>query len=394
MQPHPTDRIPREIADLMRPELNDLVDEICAAIDEAAPDRGAATPAARPAVARAVTTFADRIADPDTPADRLGEVFRMLGQIEAHRSRNLNDLQTLYRLAFRIARHRTTRFCVLHRLPSRVVAELAAMQLEYLDELVGLSVQGYSSARAQSSEELARVRRRLLRHVLNGRALEDLADRADWSVPAEVTPVAMPANVRSARLALDDDVLTDLVDTPPMLLIPGPVDERRRAMLTAAFPGERLAVGLTVPLAEAPDSARWAVRALALAAEGVIEDGPLVLCDEHLLTLWLLSDPALIDELAQRRLTGLDGMAGTKRKALTDTLRVWLENWSSAAEIGDQLHVHPQTVRYRMNQLKASLGDRLTDPEVRFGLELVLRATRLRDRRTVAKDNHKMTTRG
>jgi DNA-binding PucR family transcriptional regulator len=55
-------------------------------------------------------------------------------------------------------------------------------------------------------------------------------------------------------------------------------------------------------------------------------------------------------------------------------------SWSTAADAGGQPHVHPQTVRYRLTQLKESLGDRFTDPEARFGLALVLRAMRLRDR--------------
>jgi hypothetical protein len=93
-----------------------------------------------------------------------------------------------------------------------------------------------------------------------------------------------------------------------------------------------------------------------------------------------MSDPQLIDELARQRLARLDGMPAGKQKALTETLRVWLESWSTAADVGNRLHVHPQTVRYRLNQLKESLGDRFSDPEARFGLELVLRAQRLRER--------------
>jgi DNA-binding PucR family transcriptional regulator len=151
-------------------------------------------------------------------------------------------------------------------------------------------------------------------------------------------------------------------------------------MVETALPATRIVAGVTVPLEEAADALRWARRTLALVEEGVIDDARVTLCDDHLLTLWLMSDPALIDELAERRLTRLAGMSPAKQKALTETLRVWLERWSTAAEVGGRLHVHPQTVRYRLNQLKESLGDWFTDPEARFGLELVLRARRLRDR--------------
>jgi DNA-binding PucR family transcriptional regulator len=58
-----------------------------------------------------------------------------------------------------------------------------------------------------------------------------------------------------------------------------------------------------------------------------------------------------------------------------------------------ELHVHPQTVRYRLARLREYFGDQLEQPDRRFELELALRAetrgdersagspaTRLRDR--------------
>jgi DNA-binding PucR family transcriptional regulator len=47
-----------------------------------------------------------------------------------------------------------------------------------------------------------------------------------------------------------------------------------------------------------------------------------------------------------------------------------------------RLCVHPQTVRYRMRKLEQALGGQLGDPDARFAMELVLRATRLRERTT------------
>ena len=39
-----------------------------------------------------------------------------------------------------------------------------------------------------------------------------------------------------------------------------------------------------------------------------------------------------------------------------------------------ELDVHPQTVRYRLKQLRELFGERLEDPEARFELSLALRA--------------------
>jgi DNA-binding PucR family transcriptional regulator len=37
------------------------------------------------------------------------------------------------------------------------------------------------------------------------------------------------------------------------------------------------------------------------------------------------------------------------------------------------LHLHPQTVRYRVNRLRELLGEQLEDPSARFELEIALR---------------------
>ena len=43
-----------------------------------------------------------------------------------------------------------------------------------------------------------------------------------------------------------------------------------------------------------------------------------------------------------------------------------------------RLSVHPQTVRYRLRQIRELWGDEIDNPDRRFELELVLRAQRLR----------------
>jgi hypothetical protein len=378
------------LGELLVAETKGLADEICAEIRRGVPEYAAPGPrslgpaAMRPAVEQALATFMLRVTDPSAPAPRMADTCRRLGRIEAQHGRSLNALQSAFRIAFRVAWRRTTKICASHRLPAETVAELAEAQLEFMDELASVCVAGYADASARSPEELAELRGKLLRRLLerpaaSHRAIADLAARAGWTIPAEVTVVV--ARSRGPVLtALSDDVLTDLDAPEPRLLVPGPFTPERRTMTEAALPDDRFAVGVTVPLEEAADSFRWAARALALAERGVIDGGRVTMCEEHLLTLWLMSDPRLIEELAGQRLAGLASMSPAKQKALTETLRVWLESWSTAAEVGGRLHVHPQTVRYRLNQLKETMGDRFTDPDARFGLELVLRAMRLRDR--------------
>jgi len=148
-------------------------------------------------------------------------------------------------------------------------------------------------------------------------------------------------------------------------------------MLDRALRGNRAAVGLTVPTVNASDSIRWARRVLELVDAGVIDDAPIVLCEDHLITLWLLSDTALLDQLARRELAPLAGISTTRRERLIETLRIWLDTRGTAAQMGELLDVHPQTVRYRMRNLESIFGDQLVDPQARFSTEAVLRALRL-----------------
>jgi 4-hydroxy-tetrahydrodipicolinate synthase len=61
------------------------------------------------------------------------------------------------------------------------------------------------------------------------------------------------------------------------------------------------------------------------------------------------------------------------RAKLEATLRAWLDHRGRVEETAAALGIHPQTVRYRLNQLREAFGDRLEDPDGRFALELALR---------------------
>ncbi len=135
-----------------------------------------------------------------------------------------------------------------------------------------------------------------------------------------------------------------------------------------------------MPLADAADSLRWARRALVLSRAGKIGSGPVTFCEDHLLALWLLSDEALVDQVARRQLSALAALTPLQRHRLTETLGTWLETRGTAAEMAERLNLHPQTVRYRMRKLEQTFGGLLDDPDARFTMELVLRATRLRER--------------
>ena len=66
------------------------------------------------------------------------------------------------------------------------------------------------------------------------------------------------------------------------------------------------------------------------------------------------------------------GLRTNTAERLTETLRAWLLHQGQRDAIAADLFVHPQTVRYRMNQLRDLYGDRLDDPHTVLELTVAL----------------------
>ena len=88
----------------------------------------------------------------------------------------------------------------------------------------------------------------------------------------------------------------------------------------------------------------------------------------------LAKDPTLVDDLARLRLAPLQRLPARSRARLEETLLAYLRHRGNGPRMAADLHVHPQTVRYRLARLRELLGPALDDPEARFELEVVLRA--------------------
>jgi len=71
-------------------------------------------------------------------------------------------------------------------------------------------------------------------------------------------------------------------------------------------------------------------------------------------------------------LAPLDGLRPATAEKLVDTLRAWLLLQGRRDDVAAALFVHPQTVRYRMGQLRELYGDRLDDPDTVLALLVAL----------------------
>jgi len=63
---------------------------------------------------------------------------------------------------------------------------------------------------------------------------------------------------------------------------------------------------------------------------------------------------------------------------LADTLAAYLDGFGDIAGVAERLHVHPNTVRYRVRRIEKLLSTSLDDPDDRLVLALGLRATEQR----------------
>jgi hypothetical protein len=389
LEPHDLNRSRPEPAErlmaIMRRELPSLADEIVTEIRDGIPEYarpldGPYGRTLRSGVERALAGFVEWFSTSNAPLD---DICYKLGWFEAYEGRQLDTLQAAYRIGAQSGWRRVVALQQRHGLTPATVSTLADSLFAYMEELASSSVRGYREAKAQLNEELQAGRRRLLRLIVETAPRGLLAEHAEsvrWALPEEVTVVVLRPSAPIVRTLLDDDLLADLDGTEPYLLVPGPLTADRRAMLELAVAESKAAAGLTVPLDRAPDSLRWARRTLDLIHEEVVDDGPLTLCADHLVTLWLFADTPLIDQIARRQLAAVDHLTKRQRERLIETLRVWLRTRGTAAQVGEELGVHPQTVRYRMRQIEQTFGDDLADPDARFALETVMRALWLRSR--------------
>lgn len=384
--------MPRELATIMRPELPSLFTEMASEIMVSIPEyaavlNGPLAQAVQSGIEQNITTFVDLIATPGMSTAVRDDLCREFGRLEAYEGRSLDSLTSAYRLGCQIALRRARLVGKRLNLPSTIMMAFADTLFDYMGEMIELSREGYRQALIELGERPDGRRKRLLRLLLGRNvsrtALTELAEHAAWPLPAEVTLVALKSGTKPVRAALDRDILVDLSEPEPHLLVPGPMDDARRERLEQALNGCTAAIGLTTPLGEAADSLRWARHTLALAEASIIAgESGVIHCRNHLLPLWLLGDPTLVDQVARIHLAPLADLTPTQRKRLIDTLRVWLTTRGTAAQMAEILGIHPQTVRYRMRILDRTFGAQLTDPDDRFATEIALRALHLQDRGT------------
>jgi len=386
MSRRPWNDLPPAVAGVLAPELPALADETVAAISRAVPDyarplEGPFGAALRVGVEEALRQFVQMVERPGADRSAGRQMYVDLGRGEMRAGRSLDALLAAYRLGARVAWRHLARAGEQAGLEPATLYLLAESIFAYIHELSAESIEGYAREQAAAAGESQRLRRRLAALLVqdppaDAAAVEASALASGWALPGSVAAVCTVGD-DADRLAMR--LGTDVIATPVVgglcALVPDPDAPGRRTQLDAAFRERRGALGPALPWRRAGVSAQRARAALALAEDGAIDHDPtgLLVAADHSLALLLGADRALARDLADAALEPLQEETPASRARLRATLDAWLAERGRTERVAGALHVHPQTVRYRMARLRELFGDRLDDADARFELQLALR---------------------
>jgi hypothetical protein len=335
-------------------------------------------------IEQAIRSFLDAIERGERPAKDTGEMWRRLGEAEFQAGRSLEGLRAAFRTGVRAAWRAAADQAAAAGVPAPAVIKLAEAIFIYADELTNDVIEGYLRIQSDEAGERERRRRRLASLLLDPaghdrEAIERAAELARWPLPRTVAVLVLDADTPGpVTRRLDSDALAGADAAGAWLLLPDPERPRHRASLERALGGAPSALGPAVPLRDAHRSLRWARAALELVKRGALAPQSPTRVSDHLSSLLLLHDDELAAALVAERLAPLERLPAAERDRLLETIEAWLAHQRHTPAIAQALHVHPQTVRYRIAKARELLGDALTSPDGRFELELALRVRRAR----------------
>jgi hypothetical protein len=377
--------LPTSVATQIREGLPMVAEEVVAAIIEEVPSytdafHGPMGETIRNAVEVALGGFLSlasgrRGADPRTPTAPAVEGAYQLGRGEARGGRSTEALLSAYRIGARVSWQQMAQGAVRAGLDAETLASFAALVFAYIDELSAASVAGHADELATTGRVRQRRLERLAHHLVarpdaTEETVRAAAERADWAEPRTLTAVVVPESQVRPLLASVSPATLQAADPPGLddgvlLLVPD-AHGRARQQLLRALPERGAVAGPARPWLSVRTSYERALRARAL---GLGHD-----TEQHLARLVLTADPEALADLREQALAPLAGLRPATVDKLAETLRLWLLLQGRRDDVAAALFVHPQTVRYRMGQVREAYGDTLDDPEAVLALVLALGA--------------------
>lgn len=382
----PWSHVDHEVAAILAPTIPDLTDRLIDTVSSELPLlgqdlRGAYGVALRAGIHNALEHFLVLLGD-DAPAldSRLTDLYRSYGARESRHDRSMEALLTAYHLGARGSWVCFGEAAQSAGRPATELIRLAEAVFAYIDELTAASTLGYAQAQLERAGERDRVRRELAEAILAGGSVTDaarvdrLARQGGWDLPDSLAVAIAPRPRRHRAPILHPDVLVLVREEEWEILVPGSLLLRPDPWPSILGSIEHVVVGTVRPLAEAPSSLAHARAVRRLVAEGVVPPAAVVTAADHLPELILYADRQLLADLTRRCLAPLAKVSAGRRAVLAATLRVWLARGRDRTATARDLDIHPQTVSYRLADLRRLFGPALEDPREQFAVRLALEA--------------------
>jgi GGDEF-like domain/PucR C-terminal helix-turn-helix domain len=319
----------------------------------------------------------------DRPVD--GDLLRPV--LEAIRRRavqgvGMDAMMRAYRIAARVVWQETLELPV----DQELIAPLSTRMLEFTDRLTTAAEQAYADEALRSACEPELSRSALFEAILSDRGRDQHHHAVKLNAPHCVVVVEVPqdapgisledvaaALVREARAGYWTTRLRSVVAACPVESAGGrDALLRRLARFTNARKPFVVAVG---SIAEGPEeirhSYREAVEAMQVGTRLGSTPGALYDCQELAPLASLVADSGRARRFAQGCLHPLGRL--TERSWVLPTLSAYLRCQGRLKEVAADLAVHPNTVRYRLNELRPFLDSHAADGDQSAALLLAVR---------------------
>jgi hypothetical protein len=327
---------------------------------------------------RNVELFFRYLAVGQPPGDEDLAAFRRSAKDRATEGMPLEDLLHAYRLGSRIGWNALAEAALVDERPSLLHG--AEVLLDYIDRVSAAVSQAYLEERQHLVSEEERQLRNLLDALIGGGTLpaelRGLAEQMGLPLTDSYRPFA--AAVHEAPARRHSELASTLRDRGVLALTEG---VRVAGLAPDGDPASMPGLGGDVVVALAPLTPR-ADLATALDDMRLLADlgrrlgrTGIVAVDELLPELLLASAPRLAEAVTQRVLGPLQAGRPQRTADLVETLSVFLDSGLDRRSAARRLHLHPNTLDYRLRQVHE-----LSALDVRRPEDLVLVVLALRQR--------------
>ena len=375
-----------ELVGLSSDDIDAMVDDVGAEISRQAAAERIIDPSRKSfqrmrSISHAVLAeFLLEVGNPDGESDR--SVVREQGRLHQQLGGSVESLVGYYEMAGIAFWRKIVSMVPDDTLPVSMFAELGEALFGFASDLIASAVAGFVEANAEAASGFQAMRDRLLEVLLSDPPPDEAtvvaASRAAlWTPPERVVVGVLDVPLEDSPESLKyASVVAGSRGRQAVFVIPEDDLPRHRGSL-AQPGGPRCALGPVVPLGGARESQLVALRLIRLAEKRCDPPGTLLTLEGNELDLMVAAQEDVAGRLASHVLAPLDELDEERRAVLMETLAAWLNRPDQPLAVAKEMHVHVQTVRYRLRQLRELLGDALDDPEQRARLALAVRARQL-----------------